>query len=67
MLETVFSALLTLLGAMMTTYAAFTHTSVLMAPGALFIFVGACWVGNVLARRDVNLFAWRSTAAREAA
>ena len=65
MFETVASALVTLLGAVMTTYAAFTHTGVLMAPGALFIFVGACWVGTVLARRDVNLFAWRATAVKE--
>ena len=44
------------LGGAATTWAAFTHTAPLIAPGATLILAGSAWLGNSLARRDVRLF-----------
>jgi hypothetical protein len=44
-------------GMAMTTVGAFGHVPTLMAPGSALILGGSAWLGNVLARRDVHLFA----------
>ena len=46
----------TLVGMVLTTYGALTHVGQLLAPGSALILVGAGWLGNVLARREVRLF-----------
>jgi uncharacterized membrane protein HdeD (DUF308 family) len=62
--EVATAVLLALVGIVMTTWAAFTHTAALVVPGATMIFVGSAWLGNALARRDVRLFPFLPAAAR---
>ena len=47
---------LLVLGAAVTTWAAFSHAAQLVVPGTTMILVGSAWLGNLLARRDVRLF-----------
>jgi hypothetical protein len=54
-LEPAGAALVTLIGIVLTSFGVFTHTGPAIAPGALLAFVGAGWLGNSLARRDVRL------------
>jgi hypothetical protein len=54
-LEPVLAALVTLAGIGLTTAGAVIHAGPAVAPGALLILVGAAWLGNALARRDVRL------------
>lgn len=42
-------------GMLLTTYAAWTHTAILLAPASAVVLVGGAWGGNVLARRGVRL------------
>jgi hypothetical protein len=61
-LQPALAALVTLIGIALTSLGVFTHTGPAVAPGALFTLVGAGWLGNSLARRDVRLLpAGRST------
>lgn len=46
------AAAVTLAGMVVTTYAAFTHTATLLAPGSALIVGGAGWLGNLAARRQ---------------
>ena len=61
------SIVLLVLGAVLTTIGAFSHGGPLMAPGSALILVGAAWLGNVLARRDVRLLPAAAPASDEAA
>jgi hypothetical protein len=54
-LEPVLAALVALIGIALTSIGVVTHTAPAVAPGALLTLVGAAWLGNVLARRDVRL------------
>jgi hypothetical protein len=58
---------LLVLGAALTTIGAFSHGGPLIAPGSALILVGAAWLGNVLARRDVRLFPAAAPPSDEAA
>jgi hypothetical protein len=50
------AALVAVLGMAMTTWGAVNHGGPWIAPGATLIVVGGAWLGNALARRDVDLF-----------
>jgi hypothetical protein len=54
--EPIAAFVLTVLGMALTTWAAFTHAAHLVVPGATLVTGGAAWLGNALARRDVQLF-----------
>jgi hypothetical protein len=54
-LEPIAAAGVTLLGILLTSAGAFAHVGPAVAPGALLIMVGAGWLGNALARRDLKL------------
>jgi hypothetical protein len=47
---------LMLIGVAMTTWAAFSHSAPVVAPGATLIFLGGAWTGSALARQGVRLF-----------
>jgi len=50
-LEPVLAGLATLVGIGLTSFAAATHTSTAMAPGAALALLCGGWLGNSLARR----------------
>jgi hypothetical protein len=54
-LEPGLAALLTLIGVGLTAVGVLGHIGLAIAPGALLTLVGAAWLGNCLARRDVRL------------
>jgi hypothetical protein len=62
-LELGLASVVVVVGAVLTTLGAFAHGGPLIAPGAALVLVGAAWFGNVLARRDVRLFASGASAA----
>jgi hypothetical protein len=49
-LEPVLAGLATLVGIGLTTFGAFTHAPIAMAPGAALALFGGGWLGNALAR-----------------
>ena len=51
-LEPVLAALATLVGIALTSFGAFSHTAIAMAPGAAFALLGGAWLGNSLARQQ---------------
>jgi hypothetical protein len=55
-IEAPVAALVAIVGLCLTTWAAYHHTGPFVAPGATLIFVGAAWLGNVLARAGWLLF-----------
>jgi hypothetical protein len=61
------SVVLLVFGAALTTIGALSHGGPLIAPGSALILVGAAWLGNALARRDVRLFPAAAPAPDEAA
>ena len=48
------AALVTLLGATLTTTGVLTHVAQLVAPGSFFVLIGGAWLGNALARRNIR-------------
>ena len=54
--EPIVAAAVTIVGMLMTTWGAFSHTAPLIAPGATLILLGGGWLGNALARQDIRLF-----------
>jgi hypothetical protein len=55
-LEPGLATIVTVLGIALTTVGALVHAAQAVAPGALLTLVGAAWLGNALARREVRLF-----------
>lgn len=49
------AALVTLLGALLTTTGVLAHIGPLVAPGSVLVLGGGAWLGNSLARRNVRL------------
>lgn len=51
LIQPAIAALVTVLGAALTTTGVLAHIAPLVAPGSLLILVGGGWLGNALARR----------------
>jgi hypothetical protein len=51
-IEPVAAGLATLVGIVLTSYGAFSHTATAMAPGSALALLGGAWLGNCLARRN---------------
>lgn len=49
-LEPALAALVALVGIVLTSFGALTHTATAMAPGAVLALAGGGWLGNSLAR-----------------
>jgi hypothetical protein len=59
-LEPAVATVIALLGIGLTSAGAFVHAATAVAPGSLLILVGAGWLGNALARRDLHVFQSRT-------